>query len=303
MNNLTNYDIPSNFLFLEKTFDRLATTDEDRCEVFGGALRDQLLGVKEVDIDIKITKRLYEAFVIEMKRQFRLVSRTCTRKNNDARTYTRVILVINTPTQQSLSLDINFFKEDDDYEDDNTPLDENVDFTVNNLRQSLIGENKGKLFVRIYPSSSVTMSYNEWLTECIRDVFTKRLRCIYDNVPYYFNIKKFVKWHAKTFEYRYKRLEKMKSKESFKDAKVEYLTNFRFDQKVVYGEFDDIIVDDVKEDNCPVCMVSWEEIITKIITLNCRHTFCVNCLDKHMNSARVCISCPICKQVVETAKK
>lgn len=286
------YEPPTNFLFLEATFGRIAKAG-DRCEVFGGALRDQILGVKEVDIDIKVTKRLYLAFFKEMKRQFRVVSRTWTCIEY-SHTYTREVLVIDTPTQQNLILDITFFRD----ENDDTPLDHTdmVDFTVNNLTQSLIGEDKGKIRVRYYPFSTVRMSYTEWLTECIRDVISGRLRCIYDQAHSY-QFHTFVKWHMDTFEYRSRRLSKMKMKDAFKDSEVEYLTPFRFDQNIVYGF--DIKVDEVEEDVCPVCILTWDEISTKIVTLKCRHTFCVACMDKYLKSDNSSLCCPVCKTNIE----
>lgn len=265
--------------YLVKIFNKICD-DDDICYLYGGAVRDKLLGLKPIDYDIKISNNLYKSFLSTMIEHDRLLSReTVSMRNNRTNKYkyTHDIVIINAPKQKKVILDFNI-------SNDQT-LNDMIDFTVNNLKMPLIGPSQLSIGLICYPNKNTSAC----IFDCLNDVKNTRLRCIFskcDISP--INVKEYVKWHLDNYENRLKRLHKMKLKEHFRDADVEYLTEFNFNQNITNNT-----IDNVKEDSCPVCMLEWENIPHNIITFQCRHTFCLVCVNKVLETIK---KCPMCKE-------
>lgn len=301
MTRVKNTITPSSpICFLENIFGNFYNAErEDVCELYGGAVRDALLGLTPEDYDIKVSRELYR----DVLGFFMLSGRVLTRdrtilspSDNVFLKYRHELLLITTPsTPDGITLDITFVPSDestDDEGDYRKPTYNNCDFTVNNLKYSLIGLSKGA-YRPIFGNPKQKDNGSSWTTECIQDIFKGRLRCMYNDLCPYNKITDIVEWVSTTASQRWGRRDKMLDKTHFKNCKIESLGIYQFTKHYVPPAFDLVTV---FEDACPICMVPWDSIQGCILTFKCRHTFCASCSNESLKRSDLC---PMCKCVLK----
>lgn len=244
--------------------------------IFGGFVRDQLLGENPSDIDICGTKQLLLKFVKWMEQAGRLLKLQRNVGPKDLkrmRTYSGYKCEIELPSGKAMLVDLVC---------ESNEFMEKCDFTCNNLIVSL----DGTISARVNKTSSKV----DLTISCIRDVMTKTLRPMFDDLSKRKEENEEVKFDfIRKMQQIQSRVEKMKKK-GFSIADSSSLTLFTYKRPLFQEE--DVV-------SCSICLKDKESLDKdNLVQLCCSHVFCFDCVDTHQRFSEG-TGCPLCRDSLD----
>lgn len=240
--------------------------------IFGGYVRDQLLGENPSDIDICGTKPFLLKFIRWMEQAGRLLKlqrNVGPRDLKRMRNYSGHKCEVELPSGKAMLVDLVC---------ESNEFMEECDFTCNNLIMRL----DGAISVRVNKNSSKCDS----TISCMRDVMTKTLRPMFDDVSETKEEYEEAKFDfIRKMQQRHSRVEKMKKK-GFTIADSSSLTLFTYKRPFLQEE--DIF-------RCGICLKEKESFVEDdLVQLCCSHVFCFDCADAHYRTSANA-GCPLCR--------
>ena len=286
LNGIQQFSLPSSYFGVNRAF------------VYGGYVRDKLLGLPFTDMDIFVpcidVAKKFIQWLEQSNRIISLETRTHSETDLPEIDYKSFSMVIQTPMTAELKIDISYSHA--------LVLQENslkcCEFTINNLMMDSIGNVNTR--IKAYQiGKSREYSEADWIAKCIRDCYERKLVWM---IPDRFSQSLSANSKNLFMEKMNMRLDKMLSKGFVLTG--EHLTSFRLLKlrPVASLPFDDTIERDTTM--CAICQENYSETSDKPTAVSkCSHHFHLECIQKWILKKReegqTEPKCPCCRKEIE----
>ena len=294
------------FNFIMKTLYTLHVKHANNVEaqkpyVFGGYVRDKLLGVEPVDMDIYASRKVIKDFLEFLRASERLVAyrRNITDITSNEMDYFCFKIQVEVPGQDRI-VSIDLVTDQQIWRHTPTPFrsTKHCDFTCNNLVMYYDGSISSRVKI-------ANMTREDTTTMCIRDVMTKRLNNMYTlpELPGGTETPSPSDYNHQMYSYqKYRtRIQKMQSKGFviYEDLSVHCAP---FPEMQFPDNASTLLEEgqDPSQLTCAICRGDYDqETIRQTIVCTCNHHYHIDCIRRWCQSDQSnASSCPTCRALV-----